>query len=136
MRGLSSRSDAEKSDADRRAFPRVEIELEARLVGENGESGKAELLNLSRGGAALRTNVENGLRVFPQGQIRPGTSVGLCFDLGPAGKEPAVFQAIGRVVWSQRVGDDQFVMGLEFTTFHGNSGKLVEDYLVECMRID
>ncbi len=136
MRGTSSASDAEKSDAGRRAFPRVEINLEARLVGENGESGKAELLNLSRGGAALRTNVKNGLRVFPQGQIRPGTSIGLRFNLGSAGQESAVFRATGRVVWSQRVGDDQFVMGLEFTTFHGDSAKLVEDYLVECMRID
>ncbi len=136
MRGLSNSSDADKSGADRRAFPRVDIKVEARLVGENGESGKAELVNLSRGGAALRTNVENGLRVFPEGQIRPGKAVGLHFDLGPAGQGPAVFQAIGRVVWSQRMGDDQFAMGLEFTTFHGDSAKLVEDYLVECMRID
>ena len=136
MRGASNTSDTDNSGADRRAFPRVDIKLDAYLVGENGESGKAELLNLSRGGAALSTNVENGLRVFPEGQIRPGKAVGLRFDLGPAGQESVVVQAIGRVAWSQRVGEDQFIIGLEFTTFHGDGGKRVEEYLVECMRID
>ena len=128
--------EAAKSGEDRRVFPRVELNIDADLVGESGRSGKAALLNLSRGGAALKINVENGLRVFPEGQIKPGKAVGLRFGLGSGSQELGAVQALGRVVWSQRVGDDKFVLGLEFTAFHGDSGKRIERYLVECMRIE
>ncbi len=134
--GASNSSDSAKSGEDLRVFPRVETKVGAFVVGENGESGKAELINLSREGAAVSINLENGLRVFPEGQITPGKDVGLRFDLGPAGQEPVAVQATGRVMWSQRVGEDRFVMGLKFTAFHGDSGKQVEQYLVDCMRID
>ncbi len=132
----SSSAESARSGEDRRVFPRVEMQLEARLVGENGESGKADLLNLSRGGVALRIDVENGLRVFPEGQIKPGKPVGLRFDLATSGRAPAMVQAIGRVVWSQRVPGELFVIGIEFTAFHGDSRSCVEQYLFECMRIE
>ncbi len=134
--GSPENSGSARSGEERRVFPRVEIKLSANLVGENGRSGKAELLNLSRGGVALRIDAENGLQVFPEGQIRPGKAVGVRFDLPRADGSPELVQAIGKVVWSQRVENELFTLGIEFTAFHGESGRRVEQYLLECMRID
>ena len=124
------------SGEERRVFPRVEMKLGAYLVGENGKSGKAELVNLSRGGVALSIDAENGLQVFPEGQIRPGKAVGLRFDLPQANATPVLVQVVGKVAWSQRVENGLFAIGIEFTAFQGDSGRRVEQYLLECMRID
>ena len=128
--------DAVKAGEERRVFPRVELELSAELVTDNGASAQAALRNLSRGGVALGIDGANGLRVFPEGQIRPGKAVGLRFDLAPPGKDARVVQAVGRIVWSQRVENDLFVMGIEFTAFYGDSKNHIEQYLLECMRVD
>ena len=125
-----------KAGEDRRVFPRVDLQLSAEITGEHGASAQAELRNLSRGGVALSINAANGLRVFPEGQIRPGKAIGLRFDLALAGKDADVVQAAGRVVWSQRVDKDLFVIGIEFTAFQGDSGKRIERYMLECMRAD
>ncbi len=110
--------------------------VSALVQGKNGASGICRLLNLSRGGAAVALDRKNGLKVFPHGEITPGEAVSLRFDLPDAAESEAGIDAGCRVVWSRCVGDDLYVVGLEFEAFQGYSSERVEHYIIDCMRFE
>ena len=134
--GTSTSSDSETPRIERRAFPRVEMTVSALVKGKSGASGICKLLNLSRGGAAIALDRKNGLKVFPAGQITPGEAVSLRFDLPDAAETEAGIDVGCRVVWSRCVGDDLYVVGLEFEAFQGDSSERVEQYIIACMRFE
>ena len=134
--GATGGSSSATPRVERRAFPRVEMTISARVEGNGGSSGICKLLNLSRGGAAVALDRRNGLKVFPDGQITPGDAVSLRFDLPDAAESEAGIHAGCRVVWSRCVGDDLYVVGLEFTAFQGDSSERVEHYIIDCMRFE
>ncbi len=93
-----------------------------------GDAVHARVLELSRSGVRLAFREKAALGVFPDGAIRSGAIIASRLQL-PAG----AVVAESRVVWSDKMGRDEYHVGCAFTQIDEQGYDHLVQYLAECL---
>jgi c-di-GMP-binding flagellar brake protein YcgR len=108
---------------EKRQHFRLNIELPCALRLPNGDTLTARILNLSAGGLMLRCGRDTLYRILPRDQRTPGQVTGvmtrISFDLQPPSLPPLSVDATARLIHSERLAQDVFHVGVQFTRLDG-----------------
>ena len=126
------------SGAERRRFPRVDLDVAVELVGPEGGVWSLKSANISRSGLqvrcpreAARDLVKECRRAAPSaadGHL--GVRLGL---EGTAGTSKRL-TARARIVYARPGPEDHYLIGLEFAGFEGDGYESLQAYIMECLR--
>ncbi len=121
------------SRPNRREFPRIAVDLPAEIVGPSGGTAQVRLVNLARRGAGFVLSHDAVLAAFPRMQITPGQSASVQFQLLLSACKHVSIRAQCKIVWFCRVSEDDYRMGLQFSSFEGDGNSQVERYVLTCL---
>ncbi len=99
---------------ERRRAPRLQTELNGKIIAEDGTEGPAQVLNVSRGGAAVTFTGSTLRAVFPINQLLPGSIVSVSFPVQDSASTSHTVKMTGVVVWAQQVNEDEYRIGLRW----------------------
>ena len=117
--------------SERRQYPRIPTDLPLEVRTGDGEVVRVAARNLSCGGLEMSCDRWCADRLLPPGhQAFPGQpiKVQLAFQL-PAGEGSRGVAVAAEVVDSRRLSQNEYRVGLHFTTFEGDGEALVERFV-------
>ena len=102
-----------------RKHPRIETKIPCRVGRPDADFCDAIILNLSVGGLMLECNRETYSSLIPPEQSTPGqvsdVPVIVKFSLSPIGRRAMNMQLTAMVIHSERLAQDRFHIGIQFT---------------------
>ncbi len=101
-------------EPERRRAPRLPTEFNGKVIAEDGTEGPAQVLNVSRGGAAVAFTETTLRSVFPTNQLLPGSVVSVSFPVQDSASSSHTVRMTGVVVWAQQVNEDEYRIGLRW----------------------
>ncbi len=101
-------------EPERRRAPRLPTEFNGKVIAEDGTEGPAQVLNVSRGGAAVAFTETTLRTVFPTNQLLPGSVVSVSFPVQDSASSSHTVRMTGVVVWAQQVNEDEYRIGLRW----------------------
>jgi hypothetical protein len=122
---------------DRREFPRVDVKFPVEIVQPNGEVITATALNISRTGLQLGCDSQTAERIVKEARQMgegqpPETFVRLHLPFSET--TPELMESRSQIVWSRKVPESGFRIGLRFVVFTGDGEAAVGRFIEESMR--
>ena len=118
-----------------RKYDRIDTEIPCRLGLPGDRQCDAMVLNLSVGGLKLACNHETFASIIPAAQRTPGqvsdVRVTVKFSLRPISRRAMNLQFDGMVVHSERLAQDNYHIGVQFTGMRKADINRLEDYIDE-----
>lgn len=114
--------------ADRRADPRIEVDIPARLVAGDGREHPVTISNISRGGALVSIEAARVAELLPNVE-RELRHIPVCVRIEFRLPSPTGFAAVAvdcGIAHLRRTGADRCAMGLGYRNFHGDSAAALE----------
>lgn len=118
----------------RREYPRIPMAVPVDVQVPDGALIRAKMCNVSRAGMQLACDPVTVGQLLPGGQMpMPSQPVTLDvrFEL-PVGGEPVPINVRCAAVFSRRVAQNEFRLGLQFTSFEAEGADHLESYIQEC----
>lgn len=119
---------------DRREHPRIKTSLPLDIIMANGEVLQGILIDISRAGLQISCDGPTAHRIFPEGYMLSAGKFGkvqVRCSLGPGDQSAGNVDAACRLVFSRRVAQDKYCIGLQFEEFAGDSYSAIEQYIEE-----
>ena len=105
---------AQPVEPERRRATRVQTELNGKIIAADGTEGPAQVLNVSRGGAAVAFSGSTLNTVFPNDRLLPGSVVSVSFPVQDSASSSHTVNMAGVVVWAQQIHEDEYHVGLRW----------------------
>jgi len=119
----------------KREHPRVSVHLPVELRTPEGVPLHARTVNISRAGLQLSCDRHTFSRLFPGGlQPLPSqrVAVRVRLELPPQAPGPAALEASCNAVFSRRIAENDFRVGLQFTDLPEAGYERLERYIDSC----
>ena len=118
----------------RREYPRIPVTLPVEVQVADGARINVKMCNISRAGMQLACDPITVKRLLPGGQPPlPGQPVTLDvrFEL-PSGQDTVPISVRCNAIFSRRVAQNEFRLGLQFASFEAEGYDHIENYIQEC----
>lgn len=116
-----------------RKHDRIDTEISCRLGLPGARQFDGTIINLSAGGLRLACNLETYEAIIPAEQRTPGqvidVTVEVKFSLQPVKGTGIDLQLTAQVIHSERLAQDSFHIGIQFTDMRKSDFNLIEDYI-------
>jgi hypothetical protein len=116
-----------------RKHGRIDTEIPCRLGLPGARTVDGIIINLSAGGLRLACNLETYEAIIPAEQRTPGqvidVTVNVKFSLQPVEQAKTNLQLTAQVIHSERLAQDNFHIGIQFTDIRKSDLNLIEDYI-------
>lgn len=122
-------------DDYRREYPRIPVTLAVEVQTPDGVAIRTRMCNLSRAGIQLACDPITVGRLLPAGQMPlPSQPVTLDvrFELPFSSHEKVPVSVRCNAVFSRRVAQNEFRLGLQFSSFEAEGYDHLENYIQEC----
>lgn len=122
---------------DRREHPRIKASLPLDIITADGRVLQGNLLDISRAGLQIDCDGPTTQCIFPEGYILPagksGTVQVRC-TLAFSDQSGGSVEAVCRLIFSRRVAQDRYCIGLQFEQFtddsYGNIERYIDEHLI------
>lgn len=116
-----------------RRHARIETEISCRVGRPDAGSCDATIINLSAGGLKLECNRKTYTNIIPAEQSTPGqvsdVPVIIKFSLSAIGRRAMTMQLTAMVIHSERLAQDRFHIGIQFTGISKANMNRLENYI-------
>ncbi|NIR30105.1 MAG: PilZ domain-containing protein [Gammaproteobacteria bacterium] len=119
----------------RREYPRIPVTLPVEVQVADGARIHVKMCNISRAGMQLACDPMTVNRLLPGGQMPlPSQPVTLDvrFELPLSGQEVVPVSVRCNAIFSRRVAQNEFRLGLQFASFEAEGFDHIENYIQEC----
>ena len=120
--------------AERREHPRIKTSQPLDIITANGKVLQGNLLDISRAGLQFYCDGPTSQCIFPEGYVLPagksGTVQVRC-SLAFSDQSTGSVGAVCRLIFSRRVAQDRYCIGLQFEQFTDDSYGSIERYINE-----
>ncbi len=118
----------------RREYPRIPVTLPAEVQVADGARIHVKMCNISRAGMQLACDPITVRQLLPRGQPLPGQPVTLDvrFELPTSTQETVPISVRCNAIFSRRVAQNEFRLGLQFASFEAEGYDHIENYIQEC----
>ena len=131
-RPIPSAMDKQHFALDRK-HERIDTEVPCRLGLPGARQYEGTIINLSAGGLRLACNLETYQAIIPAEQRTPGqvidVIVGVKFSLQPDKQPEMELQLTAQVIHSERLAQDSFHIGIQYTDMRKPDFNLLDDYI-------
>jgi hypothetical protein len=116
---------------------RIDTEIPCRFGVPGGQQYDATILNLSAGGLKLECNHATYIAIIPDNQRVPGqvsdVRVTVKFSLRPISRRSMNLQLEAMIVHSERLAQDSYHIGIQFTNMRKTDTNRIEDHIEEAL---
>lgn len=113
-----------------RAYQRINTDFPCSVGLPNGELSAARILNLSVNGLKFSCGRDTFHRMLPEDQRTPGrvvdVTIEIDFELHPRGQPASACNTQAAIIHSERLSQDEFHIGVQFTRIDDDTFKLLK----------